>query len=69
MKAEELSGRDSELWLGETRISHHMTNTLVGMKNLTKINTGIIFDNGQRLKDTYSGEKICSVVQRHRKRV
>ena len=42
-----------------------MTNTLEGMKNLTKINADIVFENGQRLKTTYIGEKVGSLTQRH----
>ena len=42
-----------------------MTNTQEGMKYLTKINTGIVFGNGQRLKATYIGEKAGSVIQKN----
>ena len=69
IKVEELSRRDSELWLGDARASRYLTNTMEGMKNLTKINTCIIFDNGKRLKATYVGEKIGTVAQRNGKRV
>ena len=46
-----------------------MTNTLEGMKNLTKINTCIVFGNGQRLKATYIGEKAGRVIQKNGKTV
>ena len=52
---------DSKLWLGDTKASCYMGNALEGMKNLTKINTGILFGNGQRLKATYFGEKVRTV--------
>ena len=39
------------------------------MKNLTKTNTGIIFGNDQRLKASYTGERMGSVVQKDGKRV
>ena len=38
-----------------------MTNGLKGMKNLTKINIGIVISDGQRLKVTYTRDKILSV--------
>ena len=46
-----------------------MTNTLEGMKILTKINTGIVFGNGQRLKATYIGKKAGRVIQKNGKTV
>ena len=65
----ELEPWDNGLWLGDTRTSCHMTNTLEGMKNLTKIQIGIVFGNGQRLKATFVREKVGTVVQRDGKRV
>ena len=65
----EVESWDNELWLGDTGASCHMTNTLQGMKNLTKINTGIVFGNGQRLKATYIGDKTGSVIQKDGTRV
>ena len=63
----EVESWDNELWLGDTGALCHMTNTLEGMKNLTKINTGIVFWNGQRLKATYIGEKAGRVIQKNGK--
>ena len=60
----EVESWDNELWLGDTGASYHMTNTLECMKNLIKINTGILFGNGQRLKATYIGDKTGSVIQK-----
>ena len=61
----EVESWDSKLWLGDTGSSCHMTNTLEGIKNITKINICIMFGNGQRLKATYIGEKVGSLTQRH----
>ena len=65
----EVESWDNEMWLGDAGASCHTTNTLDGMKNLTKINTGIVFGNGQRLKVTYIGEKAGSVIQKDGTRV
>ena len=60
---------DSKLWLVESGTFCHISNSPEGMKNLTKINTGIIFGNDQRLKASYTGDKMSSVVQKDGKRV
>ena len=46
----EIEAMDSDLWLGDTGTSCHMTNSIDGMFNKQKVDTGIVFGNGQRLK-------------------
>ena len=46
-----------------------MTNSLEGIKNLTNVNSGIVFGNGQRLKTIHIGEMVGSVIQRYGRRV
>ena len=43
----QVAAMDANLWLGNTGASSHMTNSSEGMVNQVKINTGIVFGNGQ----------------------
>ncbi len=54
----------ASLWLGDTGASHHMINNSDGMVNQVKINTGIVFGNGQQLKTEFIGDKSGMVVQK-----
>ena len=60
----EIENMDTSLWLGDTGASCHMTNNLEGMFNRTKVDSGIVFGNGQRLKAEYIGDKRGLVVQK-----
>ena len=62
----EIENLDTSLWLGDTGASCHMTNNLDGMFNRTKIDSGIVFGNGQRLKAECIGDKRGLVVQKDR---
>ena len=55
---------DASLWLGDTGASSHMTNSSEGMVNQVKINTEIVFGNGQQLKAESIGDKRGLLVQK-----
>jgi len=65
----EIEAMDSNLWLGDTGASCHMTNSMDGMFNTKEVNTGIVFGNGQRLKAVYIGDKRGVVMQNNGARV
>ena len=60
----EVEAVDTDLWLGDTGASCHMTNSLEGMMNRVKVDSGIVFGNGQRLMAEYIGDKRGLVVQK-----
>ena len=60
----EIEAMDTSLWLGDTGASCHMTNNLEGMLKRMKVDTGIVFGNGQRLKAECIGDKRGLVVQK-----
>ena len=60
---------DSKLRLGDTVVSHHITNNLEGVKSLIMINIDILFGKGKTLKVTKIGYKLGFVVQRDEKRL
>ena len=65
----EIEAIDSDLWLGDMGASCHMTNSIDGMFNKQKVDTGIVFGNGQRLKAVYIGDKKGIVIQKNGARV
>ena len=46
----QLECMDTSLWLGDTGALSHVTSNPEGIVNQVKINTGIVFGNGQILK-------------------
>ncbi len=60
----QVESMDKRLWLGDTEASSDMTNNSEGMVNQVKINTEIVFWNGQRLKEEFIGDKRGMVVQK-----
>ena len=55
---------ESQVWIGDTGASCHMTNSMEGLTNLRSIDSKIIFGNGEQLKATHVGNKkgyVCQI--------